>query len=103
MSDSKSRDEEAQYWDRHEAVGRGKTFRQVAAAPVENLAYRLTLRLTPSALHRLAAEAERRGVRLTDLARQFILEGLEQQAPGALEARVEALAREVEALKSPSA
>lgn len=102
MTDSVSRDEEARYWDSHEAVGRGKSFRRVPATPVENLAYRLSLRLTPSAMHRLAAEAERRGVRLTGLARQFILEGLEQQAPGSLEAPVEALAREVEGLKSRS-
>lgn len=100
MTKGITRDAEAEYWDTHEVVGRGKGFRKVPAASVENLEYRLNLRLTRSDLHRLAAEAGRRGVRFTELARQFILEGLGRAEHEPLEVRLEALAREVEALKA---
>lgn len=93
------RQEEVGYWDTHELVGRGKASKKVPAANVDNLEYRLNLRLTRKDMHRLASEAEKRGVRFTELARQFILEGLERAGGSTLEVRLEALARDVEDLK----
>lgn len=93
------RQAEAEYWDTHELVGRGRGFKKVPAANVENLEYRLNLRLTMRDMHRLAEEAEKRGVRFTELARQFIGEGLERADSSTLEARLEALVRDVAELK----
>ena len=89
----------ADYWDTHQVTGRGKRLEKVPSSSVENLEYRLNLRLTHTDMRRLSVEAEKRGVRFTELARQFILEGLDGAEGRTLEVCLDALARDVEALK----
>jgi hypothetical protein len=69
-------EEEAEFWDTHDTADYEEEFRQVEVRFARNLSRGLTVRLDPQTLEELRAQAHRKGIGPTTLARMWILENL---------------------------
>lgn len=78
-----SREQEAEFWDTHELTDYLDELQPAEVRFAKKLSEGITIRLTPAMLQRLQAEARRKGVGPSTLARMWILEHLngEPRAP----------------------
>lgn len=93
-------EEERAYWDAQDPLRQGKKVRaQHPQAPEGRLSY-FALRLSGKDIARLAEMAKGRGMKPSELARVFILRGLEQAEKGDdLEKRIVLLEKELGEVK----
>ena len=73
--------EEAAFWDTHDTADYADEFRPVKARFAKNLSQALSIRLDSRTIDSLRAQAARKGVGPTTLARMWILERLETITP----------------------
>jgi predicted DNA binding CopG/RHH family protein len=73
----KSRQEEAEFWDTHDLGEYWAEFQPVKVRFAKNLSEGITVRFDPETLNRLRAEAKKKGMGPTTLARMWILERLQ--------------------------
>mgnify|MGYP001216143219 CR=1 FL=1 len=74
-----SREEEAEFWDTHDVAGYLDELHPAEVRFAKKLSEGITIRLTPAMLQRLQAEARRKGVGPSTLARMWILEHLDEE------------------------
>lgn len=71
-----SLEEEAKFWDTHDTTDFEDEFKPVNIRFAKNLSKGITVRLDPDTLQTLRAEAKKKGMGPTTLARMWILERL---------------------------
>ena len=71
-----SQEEEAAFWDTHDMADHWDEFKPVTTAFAKNLSGAITVRLDPDTLQELRAQAGRKGIGPTTLARMWIMERL---------------------------
>jgi hypothetical protein len=76
-----SRAEEAAFWDTHDVTDYLDELKPVKVRFAKKLSEGITIRLTPAMLERLQAEAQRKGVGPSTLARMWIVEHLNEIPP----------------------
>ncbi|MBI2919301.1 MAG: hypothetical protein HYY01_15110 [Chloroflexi bacterium] len=100
MLDKMTPEEERAYWDAQDPLRQGKKVRfQRITGPPDRMMY-FALRLHGEDIDRLAAAAESRGMKPSELARALILQGLDQtEGQADLAKRVAVLEAELAAVK----
>ena len=73
-----SREQEAEFWDSHDLADYWDDFEPAKVRFSRNLTEGITIRFDPATLAKLRAEAKKRGLGATSLARMWILERLRQ-------------------------
>jgi hypothetical protein len=73
-----SREEEATFWDTHDLTDYLDELEPVEVRFTKKLSAGITIRLTPAMMERLQAEAQRKGVGPSTLARMWIVEHLNE-------------------------
>jgi hypothetical protein len=73
----RTREEEAAWWDSHDITEYLDELRPVKVRFARNLSESITIRFDPETLARLRAEARKKGLGPTTLARMWILERLQ--------------------------
>ena len=76
--DKMTYEEEAQWWDTHSLADYWDEFEVIKARFAENLTKWVNVRVDPATFSRLRAQARKRGVGATTLARMWIMEKLSQ-------------------------
>jgi hypothetical protein len=76
----KSREEEAEFWDTHDTTEFEDEFEEVQIKGARPLGHILAVRLDGRTIARLGAEARKKGVGASTLARMWLLERLEQES-----------------------
>ena len=72
-----SLEEEAKFWDTHDTTDYEAEFKPVKVRFAKNLSEGITVRFDPETLAKLRAEARKKGIGPTTLARMWILEHLQ--------------------------
>lgn len=72
-----SRDEEAEFWDRHDTASFEDEFERTHVGFAKSLSQGITVRFTAATLDTLRATVRRKDIGTTTLARMWILERLE--------------------------
>ena len=76
----RTREEEAEFWDTHDASEFWDELKPVRVRVAKNLSEGITIRLDPATLAALRAQAHEKGIGPTTLARMWILERLREQS-----------------------